>query len=415
MSDSRILIVEDDPTIALALKEILTSSGYDVTHRENGLLALQTFKEEPFQVVVTDLEMPVMDGRTLIENILTIREDTVIIVQSAHEEIPTIIDVMKKGVYDYFIKPLNVQDFILKVKRATEAAELRVLKQIREKEKILRLENQMSWYKYKEKASGGVDSKDKLKFHRSLFDSLKTNFSQGAGFGMMVSLAEMISISPKNEKNEYLISGEIIELFLNNIKVTERALSIFSEIDYIISNSIPMETVTVKEFYEFVSQIKSDVSKYAELKQQKLILSDLKLNFEKQILEINREFLQKAIVELYKNAMKFSTKNSNIISILEVRDSRVNFSIINQSNTHKRGIIVNPQEYQNIIFEPFFRLWDHIFEGYDTLDYGLGLTFVEKIAEKHNGNVNVTNLIDHSENEPEIKVEFSISIPLKQA
>ncbi|MCK6379748.1 MAG: response regulator [Leptospiraceae bacterium] len=415
MSDSRILIVEDDPTIALALKEILTSSGYDVTHRENGLLALQTFKEEPFQVVVTDLEMPVMDGRTLIENILTIREDTVIIVQSAHEEIPTIIDVMKKGVYDYFIKPLNVQDFILKVKRATEAAELRVLKQIREKEKILRLENQMSWYKYKEKASGGVDSKDKLKFHRSLFDSLKTNFSQGAGFGMMVSLAEMISISPKNEKNEYLISGEIIELFLNNIKVTERALSIFSEIDYIISNSIPMETVTVKEFYEFVSQIKSDVSKYAELKQQKLILSDLKLNFEKQILEINREFLQKAIVELYKNAMKFSTKNSNIISILEVRDSRVNFSIINQSITDKRGIIGIPQEYQNIIFEPFFRLWDHIFEGYDTLDYGLGLTFVEKIAEKHNGNVNVTNLIDHSENEPEIKVEFSISIPLKQA
>ncbi len=414
MSDGRILVVEDDPTIAQILNEVLTNSGHQVTHAENGADALKIFSEEPFQVVITDLEMPVMDGRVLIENIFALNENTVIIVQSAHNDISMVIDVMKKGVYDYFVKPLNIQDLIIKVKRATEAADLRNLKQIRDKEKILRLENQMSWYKWKDKAMGNVDTKDKVKFHKSLFDSLKTNFSQGAGFGIMVSLADMISGSPKNEKNEYLISAEIIDLFLNNVKVTEKALSIFAEIDWVISNPLPLATETLKDFYGLIADIKVDTSKYLQIKKQKLLLSDPKPSFPNYALEYNREYIQKVIRELFMNAMKFSAPDSSIIAILEVRDEKVFFSVINKALVDRRGIVGIPQEYQNIIFEPFFRLWDFTFEEYETLDYGLGLTLVEKIIEKHRGFVSVNNLLDHSSSQPETKVEFSVSIPLKQ-
>jgi signal transduction histidine kinase len=73
-----------------------------------------------------------------------------------------------------------------------------------------------------------------------------------------------------------------------------------------------------------------------------------------------------------------------------------------------------PQEYENIIFEPFFRMVNNVYEKYDTIDYGLGLTIVEKIIRKHNGEVSVTNVKDNSDfsRDPVTKVSFTIKIPL---
>ena len=271
----------------------------------------------------------------------------------------------------------------------------------------------MSWYKYKEKSTGNIDTKDKSKFHKSLFDSLKTNFSQGAGFGTLVTLAEMISGSPKNETDQYLIDSEILDLFLENIKVTEKALGIFAEIDWIISNPLSLERKSLQDFYDLVCGVESELQKYLSVKNQKMIQSDLKPSFKNLFFEYNSDYMKKVVKEFLMNAMKFSEPKSNIVCILELKDEKIHFSVINKPLVDERGAIGILDEYQSIIFEPFFRLWNYTFEEFDTLDYGLGLTLAEKILLKHGGNVNVTNLLDHSENQPETKAEFSFSIPVK--
>ena len=71
-------------------------------------------------------------------------------------------------------------------------------------------------------------------------------------------------------------------------------------------------------------------------------------------------------------------------------------------------------EYENIIFEPLFRLVKVLHEKYDTLDYGLGLSKVETIIKKLDGKITVSNIEDHTEfaKGSRTRVNFTISLPL---
>jgi K+-sensing histidine kinase KdpD len=70
-------------------------------------------------------------------------------------------------------------------------------------------------------------------------------------------------------------------------------------------------------------------------------------------------------------------------------------------------------EYENIIFEPFFRKVKYVHEKYKTLDYGLGLTLVDRIIRKHNGKVIMYNITDYSDinKNPIKKVCCEVTLP----
>ncbi|MCB1319354.1 MAG: ATP-binding protein, partial [Leptospiraceae bacterium] len=76
-------------------------------------------------------------------------------------------------------------------------------------------------------------------------------------------------------------------------------------------------------------------------------------------------------------------------------------------NTEVVGI---PPEYENLVFEPFFRINRTVQEMYDTLDSGLGLTLVQKIVNNHNGSVSLFNINDHVDEG--IRVNAEIQLPL---
>jgi signal transduction histidine kinase len=78
------------------------------------------------------------------------------------------------------------------------------------------------------------------------------------------------------------------------------------------------------------------------------------------------------------------------------------------------GILGVPPEYEKIVFEPFYRLSKLVYEQFKTLDFGLGLTLIEKIIIKHGGDVVLKNIIDHSDikREPLFKVSLTITLPL---
>jgi signal transduction histidine kinase len=121
------------------------------------------------------------------------------------------------------------------------------------------------------------------------------------------------------------------------------------------------------------------------------------------------------IHEIVLNALKFSRKDSPVTIIIDIIDERFNIHVLNLPEKTEKGITGIPEEYENIIFEPFFRMTKTLYESFRTLDYGIGLTMCEKIVLKSGGAIRVFNITDHSDITigPQIKVCCEVNIPLE--
>jgi len=130
---NKILLVEDDDVILIILKFFLERKNYEVLTANNGKSALEIYNDQPVLVVITNLHMPVMDGIELIDNLLAFPNKPVILIHSDASDMQIIIELMQKGVYDYLLKPPNFPELILRVDKAYEVAELRIIKENRDK------------------------------------------------------------------------------------------------------------------------------------------------------------------------------------------------------------------------------------------------------------------------------------------
>src|SRR6185312_6845147 len=104
----------------------LTSQGYDtsgLTSSENALASLRT---EPFDVVLTDMMMPGMDGITLVQEGLQIDPHLVCIVMTGQGTIQTAVDSMKVGAFDYVLKPFRLQTLLQLITRAMNFRHMRL-------------------------------------------------------------------------------------------------------------------------------------------------------------------------------------------------------------------------------------------------------------------------------------------------
>ena len=117
---SRILIVEDDRNTLAGLVEILKDEGYDVVGVESGKRALKILEREPFDLMLTDLRMPDIDGLQLYEKSLSHSREMKTIVMTAYSSVKDAVEAMKKGVYEYLTKPLNLDELFLTIKKAVQ-------------------------------------------------------------------------------------------------------------------------------------------------------------------------------------------------------------------------------------------------------------------------------------------------------
>ena len=136
-----ILIVDDEEPILRWLQTALSKTGYATTLARKGREALALFEEQPFDLVLTDLRMPEMDGHELIRRIHDINEDMGIIILTGYATIESAIEALKAGAYDFLTKPLsNIELLIPTVERAIERYQL-----VREnKNYVAQLENMVA-------------------------------------------------------------------------------------------------------------------------------------------------------------------------------------------------------------------------------------------------------------------------------
>jgi two-component system response regulator AtoC len=118
MEPKRILVVDDEAKMRRLLELALKGLGHEVVQAEDGEAALAAFDATPFDLVLSDLRMPRMDGLQLLRALRERGQDVPVIVLTAHASIETAVEAMRLGAADYMLRPLEMKDMELAVTRA---------------------------------------------------------------------------------------------------------------------------------------------------------------------------------------------------------------------------------------------------------------------------------------------------------
>ena len=117
----RILVVDDEPNMLRLLKTILMDkTGYEVTTTNNPLEVSKLLQEDHYDLVITDLKMPLVDGIDLIGIVRNLDAAMPIIVITAYGTIETAEEAIQKGAYDFITKPFRKETILITIKRALE-------------------------------------------------------------------------------------------------------------------------------------------------------------------------------------------------------------------------------------------------------------------------------------------------------
>ncbi|MFQ5677387.1 MAG: sigma-54-dependent transcriptional regulator, partial [bacterium] len=114
----KVLIVEDDRNTLSGLIEILAQEGYEVAGVDGAKKAIRILKKRPYDILLTDLKMPDMSGMELYERSLPIAPDMKTIVMTAYSSVKDAVEAMKKGVYEYLTKPLDLDELFVIIEKA---------------------------------------------------------------------------------------------------------------------------------------------------------------------------------------------------------------------------------------------------------------------------------------------------------
>jgi len=120
----KILVVDDEPNVLLTMSAILRQEGYDVEEAPGGRHALQALEQRSFDLVLTDLNMPGVDGLAVLEAVQKHAPDTVTLVITGYASVPTALRALQLGAYEYLLKPTEVEDLKQSVRRSLERKRL---------------------------------------------------------------------------------------------------------------------------------------------------------------------------------------------------------------------------------------------------------------------------------------------------
>ncbi|HEX3903990.1 MAG TPA: HD domain-containing phosphohydrolase [Polyangia bacterium] len=142
LETARILVVDDEKVIREILADFLTMEGYVVHAVEDGALAIEELHKRSYNLVISDLKMPNLGGLELIQRITEESLPVITVIMTGFGTVETAIEAMKKGAYDYILKPFKVEEVIHIVQRGLDRQRLQ--------HENIRLKDALSIYKISE-------------------------------------------------------------------------------------------------------------------------------------------------------------------------------------------------------------------------------------------------------------------------
>ncbi len=115
-----LLIVDDEKNYLLVLEDLLIEEGYNVVTADSAMKGLERAQDNDLDVVITDMKMPGMDGMALLDRIHSLNPDLPIIMMTAFGTVEKAVEAMRKGAFDYILKPFKNEELKLTIRKAID-------------------------------------------------------------------------------------------------------------------------------------------------------------------------------------------------------------------------------------------------------------------------------------------------------
>ncbi|AFM12438.1 sensor histidine kinase [Turneriella parva] len=394
MSKKRpLLIVESDAGYLQTLQRQLADEPYALTATTSADDALSAFAKIQHEVVLLGANLAGdLTALQVCQRLFEGDIAPIVLMLVGTDKAELIIEAHRIGVIDFIVPGIDAAEFIQVVERAFARAEAEAVGRAAERDRRRHIEKQLASRRVAEQ----LLRRQNDKFARALFGNIHTSFTQGRGIGSLTTLLAMLAGSPTTPDGQnYLIPKEILDLIFSNQSAVGDMIDMFSELQLLVSQDFVLHDVTVGELHAIARNLVYELKPQIDIRGHSVVLNDIPARQAGGKLKVNWEFMRKALKELVLNALKFSPVGSTVMILTEHLQTRVLVTVCNlPEGNGADGVMGIPEEQRALIFEPFFRVSRVVHEQYSTLEYGLGLTFVEKIVQMHHGNIRCTTLND---------------------
>ena len=381
--ENRVLVVDDEKEIRAFLSKALSRlGGFHVELADSGKEALCKLEKEPFDLVLTDLKMPKMDGLQLVAEIAKSKPETLTIMMTGHGTIDSALEAMKLGASDYITKPLNLDEMILRLRKALE-----------EKQRFVRLKD-------------FADQLEKTNLELRKIDSMKSEFVSVASHELRTPLAAIknavqLMLSGKTgELNEN--QKQFLSMAERNINRLTNILNDLLDLSRIESGRIEFKFQNIK-LQEIIELAASSLGPHADVKS---IQIDVELPQSLPAIYGDQEKIEQILTNLIGNAIKFTPDGGKIlISAKCPHDEKGGYGDTVAISVKDTGIGI-PAEHLDAIFEKFHQVEGSLHRSVSGT--GLGLAITKGLVEAQQGGIGVESEIGKGST-------FTFTLPVAQS
>jgi signal transduction histidine kinase len=378
---ARILIVDDNADLLEALCRILKLEGFSIIGVGSGLLALEALRSAAhddaarFDILITDLKMPVMDGVSLLREAQVVDPDLVSIVMTGHGTIDTAVAAMKVGALDYMLKPFKLNDAMPVLTRALGVRRLRLQNGELQRELANRAAELEESNRQLQTANKDLDA-----YNSSVSHDIRGHLNRIIGFSQLLIDGKAGTLSAK--QGEFL--GHVANDGEQLLKLTDDLLS-FSRLGQrpVLKVRVPV-TMLVHEIYRELQG--TAVGSTVELR-----VAELPDAF------ADPALLRQVFVNLLSNAIKFSSLVPQSVVTIE-----------GYANAGECTYIVrdNGTGFDMADADQLFKMFHRLHSNAEFAGTGIGLSIVQRIVERHGGRISVEAAVG-------MGAQFTFTLPLQ--
>lgn len=350
-SHTRILVVDDEPAPRGVLAELLRLDGYLVELAATGTAAWKMVQESPPDLVLTELNMPELDGIGLCRRVHDVCPDLPVVVVTAMADMTSALAALRAGAEDYLMKPLDIETLLLTLERATQRRAVKV-----EREQLRARTEELH-----------QQTLSAARAHQEVLSIVSHDLRNP--LGVVIMAAHELGLVAASLEHAQVVQT-IAASILRNSNTMQRLIA-----DLLDESRIRTGHLALVCEAHSLSQLLADTLELRALARQKRMRIQIVAPAQEGLVTCDRLRMGQVLGNLIGNAIKFGRENSTVTVSSEQANGEVTFSVRDE------GVGI-PAEALPKIFDQFWQARAGIRSG-----VGLGLYIVKGIVEAHGGRI----------------------------